>query len=1030
MPILEKIEKHKNIPTAIIFGGANPLGIELSKLLIEQGAFIVLIDEYTEKKKEKLDKLLDDELFTFVDISGAKSLADSLSRVDYIFYLNHEFQDATEVVSTSDFLEQSNILDRLLELGVEKNSKFLLTSSIVMHRILQQKKDVGADLEIDEDNLNYTVLEVQRYAENLTWEYYKRGGLDARIIRIGDLLGEGIELDDNQIHIRYIKDAIAGKKLQIEGDGLDNLYFVHILDAAYGLIKAQFTPKTTGNIYSLVIPTDITILNLAYKILDLEPRAGGIDFVEKKSAEAITIYKPAKNLKSIGWKAKVTFERALAQTIDYIYSEYGGKKKFTGRSDSKAGSKLDKFDRLRLKKKKKRSLKDTLLNFFFEVKEEKKAKSVLDSVQYKNVDKKVLPAKTDHRAKDRVFLTSKKDAKTVKKKSLSWRFIDMYTNLRNSIRGVSLKKFGLYLLGVIVFLIFYIFIIVPFARAFYYGGVLSIRVKSARSSFESWDFAQAVNDLERASYAAEQVGNNASRLSFLNKIGLQDYIAGMEEFSGDSIKIIENSMTVSQSLYTLGDYMREYKTNIILKGSDDLEVAGERSFDFRDLGSIDVKGAANLLESIEINRHEDVYNMPLLGKAIRTIADNLDSIETTAYDLSKSVEVWPIVFASETPETYALMFLDAKNLTVRGGLISSLCVFTIDKGYVTDIGVYDSSEVMLDMSPEQNRFVMSELSPFYSDEKIEFKDLTMITNETTFRDLVSESIEVKFGRSPDHILTMNSEALRDMVTYYGGIEIEGKGTLNSVNFDEYILSDEISDKEIIAKMMNSVFQYSKEDISFLATFLTKHIGNKNLELYSNNTVLSELVKSEEYNAIKRENYDSLSISMINNAGEVPAINLEGNITLNKDELNKKIGIFLDNKNKSKAEGFILIEGSTFDDFDMDSMLELGTISYVPSGDDRLILEYILEGNSKDNIVIESTDKNLVFFKDGVYNYNLVVEKPYGFSYAYDITVDYEGGLAATVWPDFAIQVDTTLRLSGDMKEVEVWHFEFSSVDSN
>jgi len=271
MPVLNKLEKNKNAPVALIFQGAEPLGLELSKLLIEQGAFVILLDEYSQKKKEVIKSLLREELFSFIDISGTNSIADSISRIDYIFYFNHALNDPLEEVSTRDFLEKSNRLDRLLQLGAEKKSKFLLTTSIALHQLIQTSKDQMVDTDLSDDSLKYTTLEVQRYSENLTREYYKRGGLDARIVRIGQILGEGIDLEEDTLLGRYVKGAIKGEKIIVDGDGLETMYFVHVLDAAYGLIKAQFTEKASGKIYSLSIPRDITVLNLAYKILDLEP---------------------------------------------------------------------------------------------------------------------------------------------------------------------------------------------------------------------------------------------------------------------------------------------------------------------------------------------------------------------------------------------------------------------------------------------------------------------------------------------------------------------------------------------------------------------------------------------------------------------------------------------------------------------------------------------------------------------------------------------------------------------------------------
>src|SRR5690606_10306374 len=121
-------------------------------------------------------------------------------------------------------------------------------TSVKAHQMIISSKqlDVNYYPGAEETHNIYTEFEIQRYAESLVKEYEQKVGIDARIIRLGEMIGKGIEVNTNSSVVNLVVQGLGGDHLEIPGDGLETDYYIHSLDAAYGILKAQFSLNTKG----------------------------------------------------------------------------------------------------------------------------------------------------------------------------------------------------------------------------------------------------------------------------------------------------------------------------------------------------------------------------------------------------------------------------------------------------------------------------------------------------------------------------------------------------------------------------------------------------------------------------------------------------------------------------------------------------------------------------------------------------------------------------------------------------------------
>ncbi|QQR93310.1 hypothetical protein IPJ91_02520 [bacterium] len=323
MTSLEKINNYKSTPTTLIYGGANKLGIELSYSIINNGGFVIMIDEFSDDILRSVSELSKSELFLFLDVSSLNDISEELERLDYVFYILNSENDPSKSISSDYFLHSSNTLSKVVKIAIAYKARFELIDSIKSHQYLLSYR--LQNVAYNGDNaMNYTFYEIQRYLESLTLEYQKKSGLDARIVRVGEIVGNNMDLSTGSLVSDFAKKAVLGQKIVVKGDGLTPNYLINLKDAVSGVIKSMFSKRTNGLIFYITNEDAITTLSVSYKITEIENKSIGVDFTDDQDQfDLIEIVDIAKNWSIINWTPKYTVERSIAQSLDEVYKYFG-----------------------------------------------------------------------------------------------------------------------------------------------------------------------------------------------------------------------------------------------------------------------------------------------------------------------------------------------------------------------------------------------------------------------------------------------------------------------------------------------------------------------------------------------------------------------------------------------------------------------------------------------------------------------------------------------------------------------------------
>jgi UDP-glucuronate decarboxylase len=148
--------------------------------------------------------------------------------------------------------------------------------------------------------------------------FHREYGTDVRIARIFNTYGPRMRNDGHYGRVvpRFIDQALHGRPITVFGDGLQTRSFCYVTDQIEGLVRLAFTPGLTGKPVNIGNPREITILDLARRIITLTRSKSVLEFLElpeddpRRRCPDIT---RAKEL--LNWEPKVDLDQGLERMI-------------------------------------------------------------------------------------------------------------------------------------------------------------------------------------------------------------------------------------------------------------------------------------------------------------------------------------------------------------------------------------------------------------------------------------------------------------------------------------------------------------------------------------------------------------------------------------------------------------------------------------------------------------------------------------------------------------------------------------------
>lgn len=300
----------------LVTGGAGFVGSNLCEKLLNDGNYVICLDNFFTGSKANVEKFANNSNFELVNHDVTDEY---LNDVDQIYNLAcpasppHYQYDPIKTMKTSVL----GIIN-MLELAKKCNATILQASTSEVYG----NPNVHPQLESYWGNVNPIGIrscydEGKRCAETLMMDYHRQFGIDTKIVRIFNTYGPNMAQNDGRVVSNFILQALRNEDITIYGDGSQTRSFCYVDDLVEGLIK-MMNSKLTGPV-NLGNPSERTVLDFAKLIIKMTNSNSKIVNKPLPSDDPIK-RRPDISLakRELDWQPTVDITDGLNKTIEYF----------------------------------------------------------------------------------------------------------------------------------------------------------------------------------------------------------------------------------------------------------------------------------------------------------------------------------------------------------------------------------------------------------------------------------------------------------------------------------------------------------------------------------------------------------------------------------------------------------------------------------------------------------------------------------------------------------------------------------------
>jgi len=327
----------------LVTGGAGFIGSHLVELLLAKGHQVTILDNLSTGRFENIAHHENNPNFQVVvgDILN-ESLVDKLiERADWVFHLAAAvgveliIKDPLRSLMTN--IKGSEIV---LESVYRYHRKVLITSTSEIYG-----KNVNGPLKEDDDRIlgsplksRWSYSTSKAVDEILAYVYWKEKGVPTTIVRLFNTVGPRQTGHYGMVIPRFVEQALQGDDITIFGEGNQTRCFVYVKDVVEAMNRLMETPEAMGKVFNIGSQEEVSIRQLAEKIILLTQSSSKIKYISYDQAyeegfEDMLRRVPdtSRAEKMIGFKSSVDLEGILHTVIEDIRSSLSLEKEVFGR---------------------------------------------------------------------------------------------------------------------------------------------------------------------------------------------------------------------------------------------------------------------------------------------------------------------------------------------------------------------------------------------------------------------------------------------------------------------------------------------------------------------------------------------------------------------------------------------------------------------------------------------------------------------------------------------------------------------------
>jgi UDP-glucose 4-epimerase len=216
--------------------------------------------------------------------------------------------------------------DTVLGSAARHGSRLLFTSTSEIYG-----KSGGEPLREDSDRVigpptlsRWSYATAKAFGETLAYGYTRERDAQMTVARLFNSVGPRQASAYGMVLPRFVRQALAGEDLSVFGDGSQSRCFTHVADTVEALVRLADAQNTVGEVYNVGSAHEMTIAELARRVIERTGADVGVRFVPYDEAygegfEELGRRKPdcEKIESAIQWRSTRTVDDAIDDVIAY-----------------------------------------------------------------------------------------------------------------------------------------------------------------------------------------------------------------------------------------------------------------------------------------------------------------------------------------------------------------------------------------------------------------------------------------------------------------------------------------------------------------------------------------------------------------------------------------------------------------------------------------------------------------------------------------------------------------------------------------
>jgi len=306
----------------LLTGGAGFIGRWVLKRLLDDGHHVWVLDDLSNGREANIAEFLNHpglKAFVKGSIMNESVLSDLFidNAFDICYHLGASInvQDSIDDPRTT-FNNDTVGTFYILEQCRRHNVKVVFMSTCMVYDRCMDVTGITEDHPIKPAS-PYAGAKIA--AENMVLSYFHAYGLPTVVIRPFNTYGPFQKTGgEGGVVAIFLKNKIAGKDVNIYGEGTQTRDLLYVEDCARFVVEAGYTNSVNGEIVNAGLGRDITINELAKLIVGDESRIKHVEHIHPQSEIYKLLCNSGKARQLLGWEPKISLEEGIRRTEQWI----------------------------------------------------------------------------------------------------------------------------------------------------------------------------------------------------------------------------------------------------------------------------------------------------------------------------------------------------------------------------------------------------------------------------------------------------------------------------------------------------------------------------------------------------------------------------------------------------------------------------------------------------------------------------------------------------------------------------------------